>query len=189
MRNYVKQIFSNETKFRIFSFQRQYRSISIIIFQNFNLKKSKHLKYTIQNKIPQISDNSEFTAGLWNVFSRKYSSELTSRKYHQLADITIEKILHALEQMQDNYPEKTIEIEYSQGVLTLDLGYYGTYVLNKQPFNKQIWVSSPISGPKRYDWIPSKDKKDGKWMYLRDNGILEDLFKNELKEIIGDLKL
>ena len=27
----------------------------------------------------------------------------------------------------------------------------GTYVINKQTPNKQIWLSSPISGPKRYD--------------------------------------
>lgn len=61
--------------------------------------------------------------------------------------------------------------------------------MNKQSPNKQIWVSSPISGPKRYDWIPSEGEKDGKWIYLRDNGVLEDSLKSELKEIIGDLKL
>lgn len=31
------------------------------------------------------------------------------------------------------------------GVLTLKLGDKGTYVINKQPPNKQIWLSSPIS--------------------------------------------
>lgn len=30
------------------------------------------------------------------------------------------------------------------GVLTVRLGDRGTYVLNKQPPNKQIWLSSPI---------------------------------------------
>lgn len=29
------------------------------------------------------------------------------------------------------------------GVLTLDAGAAGTYVINKQPPNKQIWLSSP----------------------------------------------
>ena len=51
------------------------------------------------------------------------------------------------------------------GVLTLDAGDAGTYVINKQPPNKQIWLSSPkrrvgvlalplmpFSGPKRYDY-------------------------------------
>ncbi|KAG5440476.1 hypothetical protein PCK2_000504 [Pneumocystis canis] len=189
MRNYIKRIVNNGVQCQILFFQMQYRSIYIITSQIFNLKKSKYLKYTLQNMIPRILLKSVFTANVQTIFSRKYSSELTNRKYHQLADTTIEKILDALEQMQDNYPEKVIEIEYSQDVLTLDLGYHGTYVLNKQSYSKQIWVSSPISGPKRYDWVPSKDKKSGKWIYLRDNGILEDLFKNELKEIIGDVKL
>lgn len=31
-----------------------------------------------------------------------------------------------------------------QGVLTLDLGSRGTYVLNKQAPNHQIWSSSPV---------------------------------------------
>ena len=30
------------------------------------------------------------------------------------------------------------------GVLTLTLGDNGTYVINKQPPNKQIWLSSPL---------------------------------------------
>lgn len=36
-----------------------------------------------------------------------------------------------------------------QGVLTLNLGSHGTYVINKQSPNKQIWMSSPLSGPVR----------------------------------------
>ena len=44
-------------------------------------------------------------------------------------------------------------MEYSAGVLTLVVEGVGTYVLNKQPPNKQIWLSSPVSGPKRYDWV------------------------------------
>ena len=41
-----------------------------------------------------------------------------------------------------------------QGVLTVRLGELGTYVINKQTPNRQIWMSSPISGPVRYDWAP-----------------------------------
>lgn len=51
----------------------------------------------------------------------------------------------------------------------------GTYVVNKQPPNKQIWLSSPLSGPKRYDYV------DGKWTYLRDNSTLGQLLKDETK--------
>lgn len=34
---------------------------------------------------------------------------------------------------------------HQSGVLTLKLDEHGTYVINKQPPNKQIWLSSPIS--------------------------------------------
>ncbi|KTW28011.1 iron donor protein CyaY [Pneumocystis carinii B80] len=169
--------------------QIQYRFIRNITFQKLHLTKFNYLKYNLQNLVLLKKFSHKLVNRILFVFSRKYSSNLTIEKYHQLADNTIKKILYALEQMQQDYPEKTIEVEYSQDVLTLDLGNYGTYVLNKQSFNKQIWVSSPISGPKRYDWIPTNDENDGKWIYLRDNGILEDSLKNELKEIIGDLKL
>lgn len=35
-------------------------------------------------------------------------------------------------------------------MLSLVLPPNGTYVINKQPPNKQIWLSSPVSGPDRY---------------------------------------
>src|SRR2546421_5721184 len=74
------------------------------------------------------------------------------------------------------------------GVLTLSTKQ-GDYVLNKQPPNKQIWISSPISGPKRYDWVISGDhhhEKEGteqgvgEWIYLRDGSRLSDLLKREI---------
>ena len=77
------------------------------------------------------------------------------------------------------------------GVLTLTLPPAGTYVLNKQPPNKQIWLSSPISGPKRYDWVVQGDpqhKKEGtdgvgsggQWIYLRDGSSLAGLVRKEV---------
>lgn len=63
----------------------------------------------------------------------------------------------------------------------------GSYVINKQPPNKQIWLSSPISGPKRFDWSilgESMDQKEGhgsgEWIYLRDGTSLTDLLRKEL---------
>lgn len=52
----------------------------------------------------------------------------------------------------------------------------GTYVVNKQPPNRQIWLSSPISGPKRYDW----DTERGTWVYSRDGSTLLGLLKDEM---------
>jgi frataxin len=60
-------------------------------------------------------------------------------------------------------------------------------VINKQPPNKQIWLSSPKTGPKRYDYVVlgdgQQDKQDTastEWMYLRDNSTIDQLFLTEL---------
>lgn len=59
----------------------------------------------------------------------------------------------------------------------------GTYVLNKQPPNKQIWLSSPVSGPKRYDWVVPEGahETEGQWIYLRDGSNLTKLLNEELQ--------
>ena len=64
----------------------------------------------------------------------------------------------------------------------------GTYVLNKQPPNKQIWLSSPESGPKRFDWViqgASMEHKEGgeslgDWIYLRDGSSLAEILRVEV---------
>lgn len=67
-----------------------------------------------------------------------------------------------------------------------------TYVLNKQPPNKQIWLSSPISGPKRFDWVVMaegmNDKEGsgvGDWIYMRDGTSLTELLRKELGVDVG----
>lgn len=49
-------------------------------------------------------------------------------------------------------------------------------MINKQPPNKQIWLSSPVSGPKRYDW----DDGSEEWVYSRDGSSLRGLLKEEV---------
>ena len=57
----------------------------------------------------------------------------------------------------------------------------GTYVINKQPPNKQIWLSSPVSGPKRYDYVSmAEDKGSGEWVYLRDGTTMSGLLEEEI---------
>lgn len=67
----------------------------------------------------------------------------------------------------------------------------GTYIINKQPPNKQIWISSPTSGPKRYDWVVSGESMHqkegggtGDWVYIRDGSSLTDLLSSELGIVI-----
>lgn len=65
------------------------------------------------------------------------------------------------------------------GVLTVIFGeQHGTYVINRQIPNKQIWLSSPTSGPKRYDFI------NGRWIYKHDSKTLHELLNNEIPAIV-----
>lgn len=67
------------------------------------------------------------------------------------------------------------------GVLTVTLGSkHGTYVINRQSPNKQIWLSSPMSGPKRYDLVL---KGGGYWAYKHDGVTLHQLLQEELSKI------
>ena len=63
----------------------------------------------------------------------------------------------------------------------------GTYIINKQPPNKQIWLSSPISGPKRFDYreVDYVDQHGaqlhgGKWVSARDQSTLTEVLNKEL---------
>jgi frataxin len=76
-------------------------------------------------------------------------------------------------------------------VLTITCPPNGTYVINKQPPNKQIWLSSPISGPKRYDYVlagEGQNEKEGggtgEWIYLRDGTNMTELLSKELGLVI-----
>ncbi|KAI0786020.1 hypothetical protein C8Q75DRAFT_721722, partial [Abortiporus biennis] len=101
--------------------------------------------------------------------------------YHRYSDATMENLLERLEDLIDEIENTQYEVEYSSGVLTLKLGDKGTYVINKQPPNKQIWLSSPISGPQRYDYEEEQDN----WIYEREHVVLGDLLNKELSSALG----
>ncbi|EPS31778.1 hypothetical protein PDE_06736 [Penicillium oxalicum 114-2] len=115
-------------------------------------------------------------------------SPLTPEQYYEYSEHYFNVLLAELEKAQEEGSD--IEAEYSAGVLNITVPAIGTFVLNKQPPNKQIWLSSPISGPKRYDWILEGDgmheKQDsrpfahGQWIYLRDGSNLTELLNSEL---------
>lgn len=48
------------------------------------------------------------------------------------------------------------DIVSADGVVNLRLGAHGTYVLNKQTPTRQLWLSSPVSGPWHYEWTDSE---------------------------------
>ncbi|GFS00504.1 frataxin, mitochondrial [Elysia marginata] len=115
------------------------------------------------------------------------ASPISEIEYENYAEETLDSLteffedLPETEQCCDDY-----DCAYGSGVLTIHLGSLdGTFVINKQTPNKQIWLSSPLSGPKRYDYL------DGQWIYLRDGSSLHKQLELEMTEILGfkvDLK-
>lgn len=61
------------------------------------------------------------------------------------------------------------------------VGTRGTFVLNKQTPNQQIWLSSPISGPLRYDF--SYDARA--WVNSRDGHELLPLLADDFGKLTG----
>ena len=95
-----------------------------------------------------------------------------------------DELLHLLDTWDALVEDNDItgaDIQYSQGVLEVDLGNKGTYVLNKQAPNKQIWMSSPLSGPLRYDYDPAS----GVWVYARDGHGLRAKLSAEVESLLG----
>ncbi|KAF1924745.1 arabinogalactan endo-1,4-beta-galactosidase [Didymella exigua CBS 183.55] len=111
---------------------------------------------------------------------------VSTTEFHERADEYLNELVERLEEAQEKNPD--IEVEYSAGVLRVDfISKQLSYVLNKQPPNKQIWLSSPISGPKRFDWVVLQEGQNAKegggqgdWVYLRDGTSLTDVIRKEL---------
>nr|POE54235.1 frataxin like, mitochondrial [Quercus suber] len=112
-------------------------------------------------------------------------TDISDAEYHQHADFFMDTIHEEAEKIQES--REDVEVEYSAGVLSITFPPNGTYVINKQPANKQIWLASPLSGPKRYDWVLSGEAMhqkegggSGDWVYLRDHSTLNDLLSKEV---------
>uniref|UniRef100_A0A3B5LCF8 Frataxin n=1 Tax=Xiphophorus couchianus TaxID=32473 RepID=A0A3B5LCF8_9TELE len=71
--------------------------------------------------------------------------ELSEAAYEKLADETLDALSDYFEDLADEaFTGTEYDVVFSSGVLTVKLGGgHGTYVINKQTPNRQIWLSSP----------------------------------------------
>ena len=99
------------------------------------------------------------------------ASSVASDDYVALADEALDTILEKADELADERDD--VEVELSSGVLTLKTPE-GTWVLNKQVPNRQLWLSSPVSGPCRYEYV------EGTWTHTRDGSSLDELLEREL---------
>ncbi|GAB6019894.1 hypothetical protein CHUAL_001429 [Chamberlinius hualienensis] len=109
------------------------------------------------------------------------TSDLDIDKYHRISEETLVSLCEHFEELVSDYCEDPdADVTFGNGVLTVNLGSQnGTYVINKQTPNKQIWLSSPFSGPKRYDCV------NNQWIYRRDGITLQKLLSDEMSKALN----
>ncbi|KAF1334292.1 Frataxin, mitochondrial precursor, partial [Globisporangium splendens] len=146
---------------------------------------------------------------------------IEENRFLELADTALHDIMSWLDGVEEMLEESDISLSGShmalvnmvrlhlqQGVLKIDLGEDGTWVINRQIPNRQIWWSSPIrcvdcpfclqnalvavdlmlllvvewrSGPRRYEY----DAETNTWVNTRDGTELMELLRNEIFEATG----
>ncbi|XP_030049705.1 frataxin, mitochondrial isoform X2 [Microcaecilia unicolor] len=137
-------------------------------------QKSVHLQH-LQQQL-NIGNRNILLTSLRKAGSLSNGSSLDENTYERLAEETLDSLAEFFEDLADQpYMPDDYDVAFGNGVLTVKLGReLGTYVINKQTPNKQIWLSSPTSGPKRYDWTGSN------WVYSHDGVSLHGLLEKEL---------
>ena len=122
--------------------------------------------------------------GRWGrrMLSAEQSWDLSA--YNAVTDEYLEKLGTAFEALEGAAAIEDAVL--SDGVLTVQMGgRKGTYVINKQTPNRQIWLSSPVSGPKRYDYAVQQ----GQWTNTRDQHVLDQLLDKEVSQMYPGSRL
>lgn len=157
------------------------------------LEKRKMLFRLVQSRLQVSSLNAAvFTsnghhAGFVVGAGVKALSTAIKNDYHKLADEFLSDAEAALEKsgIEDAFLSKKVngqfDITSSSGVLTIKLGDIGSWVLNKQAPNKQIWWSSPLSGPRRFEY----DESLKEWKNIRDGSLLRSNLAKEMNQVLG----
>ncbi|HEX9465364.1 MAG TPA: iron donor protein CyaY [Alphaproteobacteria bacterium] len=96
--------------------------------------------------------------------------------FESLAEETLAKLEARIEDSLD------VDVELRGGILTIELDDGRQYVINKHMPNRQIWLSSPVSGAAHFDYEPASRT----WRSTRGGALLHDLLARELTAATGE---
>ena len=126
---------------------------------------------------------------LMNLIKHTLSQSISenSRNLSSFINLVDKSLTNIFESIIDKNYNFIEDLDLSNGILKIDLKNNKTYIINIQKNNKQIWLSSPFSGPKRFEYI------NNEWVDIHNNKIklyelLNTEFNNNYK-LIGNKKL
>ncbi len=96
--------------------------------------------------------------------------------FESLADRTLAGLQAGIEAALDD-----ADVDLRGGILTIELEDGRQYVINKHTPNRQIWVSSPLSGASHFAYDPATKR----WRSTRGEALLHDLLATELATVTG----
>ena len=97
--------------------------------------------------------------------------------FETMAEKTIESLFEAIMRELGD----TAEVDLEGGILNVELEDGRVFIINKHSPNRQIWLSSPLSGAHHFSF----DEDAGVWASTRDSGQLLSLLEGELATIKG----
>ncbi|KAK4024229.1 frataxin, mitochondrial isoform X1 [Daphnia magna] len=157
-----------------FTSNHDYSSSKILVLSNFGKSTYRPVWSPPSRRIGWML----FSEGNRAADNNHIPEEISLQHYEKISEETLENLCEIIDQLlEDKYPNE-FDVSLSNGVLTVQLEKHGTYVINKQTPNRQIWLSSPTSGPKRYDCF------NGHWIYYHDKTSLDDLLNREFSDIL-----
>lgn len=94
--------------------------------------------------------------------------------FETLAEVELNHLAERLEAASD-----ALEIDFEAGIVTVELESGGQYLINRHAVNREIWLSSPVSGAWHFR------AADGLWRSTRGTETLRALLAAELSESLG----
>jgi len=102
---------------------------------------------------------------------------MDATEFEGLAEKTLENLFDAI----DDAIGDSADVDFENGILSIELEDGRQYVINKHAPNMQIWLSSPISGAAHYKY----DVDTKAWVSTRSDDELLKILSAELGSLSG----
>lgn len=155
-------------------------------FSNLTKSSIPLIKDYLHNKT-RIKENIKFLKCSLHCFSENNQranlkhKQISEKEFIIKAEEEVDDIYNHLD--NDKYLDKLTTLELHDGVLEITINKKHFYVINLQRPNKQIWLSSPISGPQRFEYYENENNEMF-WINIRNNKSIRELLNEEINKLM-----